>query len=45
MWVSIENALPQKDGDYLVVIKDAEIPTVLSYLKECECFYDEDHGC
>ena len=43
MWVSIENSRPQKDGDYLVVIKGAEIPTVLSYLKKCECFYDEDH--
>ena len=45
MWNDVNKNLPNKDGDYLVVIKGAEIPTVLSFHADCGVFYDENHEC
>ena len=45
MWNDANKILPDKDGDYLVVIKGAEIPTVLSFHADCGVFYDENHEC
>ena len=45
MWNDANKILPDKDGDYLVVIKGAKIPTVLSFHADCGVFYDENHEC
>ena len=41
MWNDINKILPDKDGDYLVFIRGAEIPCVLSYHSDCDVFFDE----
>ena len=45
MWNDANKILPDKDGDYLVVIKGAKILTVLSFHADCGVFYDENHEC
>ena len=44
-WNDVNKVLPDKDGDYLVFIKGAEIPCVLSFHSDCGVFYDENHEC
>ena len=41
MWNDANKILPDKDGDYLVVIEGAKIPTVLSFDAKYGVFYDE----
>lgn len=41
-WNDVKKVLPDKDGDYLVVIKGAEMPTVLSFDDDVGVFFDED---
>ena len=44
-WNDVNKVLPDKDGDYLVFIRGAEIPCVLSYHSYCGVFLDENHVC
>ena len=44
-WNDVNKILPEKDGDYLVFIKGAEIPCVLSFHSDCGVFFDENHEC
>ena len=44
MWNDVNKILPEKDGDYLVYIRNAEAPCVLSFLADIGVFYDEVEG-
>ena len=44
MWNDVNKILPEKDGDYLVYIRNAEAPVVLSFDADVGVFYDEDAG-
>ena len=44
MWNDVNKILPEKDGDYLVYIRNAEAPVVLSFDANVGVFYDEVEG-
>ena len=44
MWHDVNKVLPDKNGDYLVYIRNAEAPCVLSFDADVGVFYDEVEG-
>ena len=44
MWIDVNKSLPDKDGEYLVYIRNAEAPCVLSFDADVGVFYDEVEG-
>ncbi|MBR2388079.1 MAG: hypothetical protein IKB02_04855 [Clostridia bacterium] len=44
MWNDVNKILPEKDGDYLVYIRNAEAPCVLSFHADVAVWYDEIEG-
>ena len=44
MWVDVDKKLPCEDGDYLVYIRNAEAPCVLSFCADGAVWYDEIEG-
>ena len=44
MWIDVNKSLPEKDGEYLVYIRNAEAPFVLSFDADVGVFYDEVEG-
>lgn len=44
-WVDANVRLPTVEGDYLVHICGAELPTMLYFDTFFECWYDEEFNC